>query len=149
MTVLSQHSQQDRACVVWPFSTRRSDSSFAPADNMRVIAIVLAAAALMSCGPLVSGPRASTATVPNLVEVRSAIAGAMADEHVPAMSVAIYRSNDLIWNKAFGTADIEQQVSAKVSTRFRLGSVSRVLTAGASGLWQRPYRHSTRRKEDR
>src|SRR5699024_2023751 len=38
-----------------------------------------------------------------------------------------------LWSKAYGYADLENRVPAKVSTKYRLGSVSKTFTSGLIG----------------
>ena len=50
---------------------------------------------------------------------------------VPGLSVAVGVQGRMVWSEGFGHADIEQSVPVTPRTRFRLGSVSKVLTAAA------------------
>jgi CubicO group peptidase (beta-lactamase class C family) len=50
----------------------------------------------------------------------------------PALSLAVARSNGVIWAEAFGKADLEFDVAATPAHTFRLGSVSKVLTSTAA-----------------
>jgi CubicO group peptidase (beta-lactamase class C family) len=52
----------------------------------------------------------------------------------PGASVTVMRDGQTLWSRGFGRADIEQQVPATSLTRFRIGSVSKSLTAAALGL---------------
>jgi CubicO group peptidase (beta-lactamase class C family) len=56
------------------------------------------------------------------------------DEKLPALSVAVAVDGEMIWAEAFGWADIERREPATPRTRFRLGSVSKTLTAAAVGV---------------
>lgn len=47
----------------------------------------------------------------------------------PAVSAAVFASGALAFAGAAGFADVEQQVTASVETRFRIGSVSKPITA--------------------
>ena len=51
---------------------------------------------------------------------------------IPALSAAVCRSGELIWQEAQGLADVELGVAAKPSHLFRIGSVSKLLTAAAA-----------------
>ena len=48
---------------------------------------------------------------------------------VAAFSIAVMRGDQLLWAEAFGKADIELDVAATPAHRFRLGSVSKIITA--------------------
>ena len=58
--------------------------------------------------------------------------------HAPAVVAAVGRDGIEIWSGAEGFADLEQQVPADAhTTLFRIGSVSKTMTAAAIGrLWQ-------------
>ena len=59
-------------------------------------------------------PDGSTVTLPN---------------HIPGMSIAVVRHGRLLWTEGFGLSDIERGIAAGAETRYRIGSVSKVLTA--------------------
>jgi CubicO group peptidase (beta-lactamase class C family) len=52
----------------------------------------------------------------------------------PGASVTVLLGGKTVWSRGFGLADVEQQVPATTLTRFRIGSVSKPLTAAALGL---------------
>lgn len=55
-------------------------------------------------------------------------------KNLPGMAVSIYLGDAMIWSKGFGYADIENQIPVDPSlTKFRIGSVSKTLTAAAMG----------------
>lgn len=47
----------------------------------------------------------------------------------PGMSVAVAVDGKVVWSEGFGFADLEHQTAASPSTRYRLGSVSKLFTA--------------------
>ena len=53
------------------------------------------------------------------------------DDNLPGLSVAVARDGEIVWTEGIGWADVEQHVPATPRTRFRLGSVSKTLTAAA------------------
>jgi CubicO group peptidase (beta-lactamase class C family) len=53
---------------------------------------------------------------------------------VPGMAVAVGVEGDVVWSEGFGFADLELSVPATRLTRFRVGSVSKPITAAALGL---------------
>jgi CubicO group peptidase (beta-lactamase class C family) len=67
---------------------------------------------------------ASTAPPP-----RSEVRALMAKEAIPGMSVAVAVDGRIVWSEGFGFADLEQSVPASGTTRYRLGSVSKLFTA--------------------
>jgi CubicO group peptidase (beta-lactamase class C family) len=56
------------------------------------------------------------------------------DNNLPGLSVAVARNGAIVWNEGFGWADLEQRVAVTPRTQFRLGSVSKTLTAAALAL---------------
>ena len=56
------------------------------------------------------------------------------DENLPGLSVAVAVDGEIAWAEGFGWADIERRATVTPLTRFRLGSVSKTLTAAAVAL---------------
>jgi CubicO group peptidase (beta-lactamase class C family) len=70
-------------------------------------------------------------------DVESAISNFMAANKIPGLSAAIVANGDIAWSGAFGQADLEHSIPVTAQTLFRLGSISKPLTAvGAMELWQ-------------
>jgi serine beta-lactamase-like protein LACTB len=59
---------------------------------------------------------------------RAVVAELMAAAPFPAASVAVWQGGRLVWSEAFGMADLEARQPATPDDRFRLASVSKVLT---------------------
>jgi serine beta-lactamase-like protein LACTB len=72
--------------------------------------------------------RAAVARARALVESWVAASGG------PASQISVSREGRTLWSEAFGYANLELQVRATPKTRFRIGSVSKPLTAAALGL---------------
>jgi CubicO group peptidase (beta-lactamase class C family) len=73
---------------------------------------------------------AAYATPRKLLEpARAVVRELMAASPIPALSIAVMRSDELLWSEAFGKVDLELDVIATQTHRFRLGSVSKVITA--------------------
>lgn len=53
----------------------------------------------------------------------------MRQAQVPGMAVAVLGGGAIAWSEGFGSADLEQNVPVTRQTRFRLGSLSKLLTA--------------------
>ncbi len=60
---------------------------------------------------------------------RAAISEAMQADSIPAMAVAVYHGDTLIWSEAFGVADVENDIAATPAHMFRIGSVAKLFTA--------------------
>jgi CubicO group peptidase (beta-lactamase class C family) len=59
------------------------------------------------------------------------IKAAISENKIPAMSVAIVNDNGIRYANGFGMADLDNSVPAKSSTVYRLGSLSKTITATA------------------
>jgi CubicO group peptidase (beta-lactamase class C family) len=58
----------------------------------------------------------------------------LVDENLPSVSVAVARNGEIEWSEAFGFANLESRTPVTPRTRYRLGSVSKTLTATAVAL---------------
>jgi CubicO group peptidase (beta-lactamase class C family) len=67
-------------------------------------------------------------------ESRDLIREIMVAEGVPGASVAVGIGGEIVWSEGFGWANIEQGVPVTTLTKFRIGSVSKTMTASALGL---------------
>ena len=100
----------------------------------------LAFASASACAPLAAqtAPLAEApgvAAPPAGVEAARAIAAALYEEaDLPALSIAVGRDGVVLWSEAFGHADLENGTPATPLSKFRIGSVSKPLTATAIGL---------------
>lgn len=73
-----------------------------------------------------------------LSQIEAAVAKFMASTHAPGVSVAVVENGEYEWAAGFGFADLENNVPASEHTLYRLGSISKSLTAvGALELWER------------
>lgn len=60
----------------------------------------------------------------------SAVLAALLEEYpIPALSAAVYRNGELLWQDARGSADLELQIAAGPQHLFRIGSVSKIVSA--------------------
>ena len=70
-------------------------------------------------------------------KIEAAVAKFMSSTHVPGLSVAVVENGEFEWADGFGFADLENNSPATTHTLFRLGSISKSLTAvGALQLWE-------------
>lgn len=68
----------------------------------------------------------------NVIEQsRKIITDSMTKQKIPGWSVAVVVNGEIVWSEGFGFADLETQVRVSPATRFRIGSISKVLTADA------------------
>jgi serine beta-lactamase-like protein LACTB, mitochondrial len=72
------------------------------------------------------------------VPFEDAIKKFMAETNAPGVSVALVENGEAVWAAGFGMADLENSVPATATTLYRLGSISKPLTAVAAlELWER------------
>ncbi len=76
--------------------------------------------------------QAVTAPPPLAEQLGRLLAEAQTEERIPAVSAAVADRFRLIWSGAYGLADIENNVRATTGTVFRLGSISKPITAVAA-----------------
>ncbi|WP_173003191.1 serine hydrolase [Chitinophaga sp. SYP-B3965] len=55
-------------------------------------------------------------------------------QHIPGISVCVGNREGILWAQGFGYADLENSIPVTPDTKFRLGSVSKLLTSLAVGL---------------
>src|SRR5688572_9483980 len=72
---------------------------------------------------------ASSVTLDQVAAARAVVRDLLAANPIPALSIAVTRGDETIWAEAFGKVDLELDVTATPAHRFRLGSVSKVITA--------------------
>src|SRR5271169_1524133 len=73
-----------------------------------------------------------TSLKPEVLEkVEKAITTEMARQSIPGLSAAIVTDHTLRWSNGYGPSDLENFVPAKATTVYRLGSISKPITAAA------------------
>jgi serine beta-lactamase-like protein LACTB len=84
---------------------------------------------LLGTAALAATSVAHAADKQRIEKARAIIQGVFAASPIAALSIAVTRGDELIWAEAFGLADVELNVAANPRHRFRLGSVSKIVTA--------------------
>ena len=80
----------------------------------------------------VSMPAAAQTLPAGKVEkIEKEITAAMSQQNIPGLSVAVVTDRKLRWSNGYGLADLENYVPAKAATVYRLGSISKTITAVA------------------
>lgn len=70
-------------------------------------------------------------------KIESAVSKFMAESQTPGVSAAVVQDGELVWSAGFGMADLENSVPATSNTLYRLGSISKPITATAAmALWE-------------
>jgi CubicO group peptidase (beta-lactamase class C family) len=62
-------------------------------------------------------------------EARELIRDQVSDGGVPSIAVAVAQDGEIVWEEAFGWSDVENQVRATPHTPYRLGSITKTITA--------------------
>ncbi|MDE2781410.1 MAG: serine hydrolase [Gemmatimonadota bacterium] len=65
---------------------------------------------------------------------RGVLGAVMEEEAIPGLSVAVGRGTEILWSEGFGYSDLTHQVKVTPLTKFRVGSVSKPITAAALAL---------------
>ena len=69
---------------------------------------------------------------------RRLIAAFREARHIPGVSLAVGIGGRVVWSEGFGFSDLEHRIAVTPATRFRVGSISKSLTAAALGqLYER------------
>ena len=94
-----------------------------------------ARALFVLCLLLASGARAALAQTGLPAEevrrIEALISAEMAKQRIPGLSVAVVTDRQLRWSNGYGLSDVENNVAAKAATVYRLGSISKPITATA------------------
>jgi CubicO group peptidase (beta-lactamase class C family) len=82
--------------------------------------------------PAASGPsQGAPAAYGAAVAKAQAVAQQILGHGVPGLALAVAVDGKIVWSDGFGYADLEERVPARATTKFRIGSVSKPLTAAA------------------
>lgn len=93
-------------------------------------AVLLCAACPGSNAPKETDAYASASiAAPAIDQARALTQKAREESAAPAISVAVWQGDGLVWSEAFGVADLEHDVPAARASLFRIGSISKPLTA--------------------
>lgn len=95
----------------------------------KVPAVLLILALLVTAQPLAAQPHDQA-----IAQARALAKQWMAERGYVGLSIAVGIQGEIVWSEGFGYADLEQQVPVTRETKFRVGSVSKSLTAAALGL---------------
>ena len=70
-------------------------------------------------------------------KLENTISNFMSASKVPGISAAVVQDGEVVWSAGFGMADLENSVPATSKTLYRLGSISKSITATAAmELWE-------------
>ena len=63
--------------------------------------------------------------------IREAIRKEISEKKVPSLALAVAQNGEIVWEEAFGLADVENKVPATPQTKYSLASISKPITATA------------------
>jgi serine beta-lactamase-like protein LACTB, mitochondrial len=71
-------------------------------------------------------------------KIETAVSRFMEGSKAPGISAAVVQNGEFVWSRGFGMADLENSVPATSQTLYRIGSISKSITATAAMvLWER------------
>lgn len=74
----------------------------------------------------------------NRSKIENAVSRFMESSKAPGISAAVVQNGEFVWSGGFGMADLESSVPATSQTLYRIGSISKSITATAAlALWER------------
>ena len=113
----------------------KTSARLAEANRFRTHVVCLLAL-LLACASPVSPQQNSLATEKR-AEIEKAVSSFMSANSVPGIGVAVVLEGEPVWSAGFGMADLENFAPVTSSTLFRLGSISKPITATAIlQLWE-------------
>ncbi|HLA11740.1 MAG TPA: serine hydrolase domain-containing protein [Pyrinomonadaceae bacterium] len=65
-------------------------------------------------------------------QARQITVGLASEQKIPGLAIAVSVDNKIVWSEGFGFADLENRIPVTTKTRFRIGSISKLLTAAAA-----------------
>ena len=102
------------------------------------IAAAVALFALAIAGYAQAAAQEKALTEEQRGRLRQTITDFMYAHSVPGISAAVVENGEPVWSEGFGVADLENYVAATPTTLYRLGSISKSITAVATmQLWER------------
>ena len=104
--------------------------------SVEMIRVVLVAVVgLLVSGPANAQQRIIAAPFTDAISAARALVEAkIQQQRIPGYVAAVYAGGRVVWAEGFGDANVETRTPVWPSTRFRIGSVSKTLTATALGL---------------
>ncbi len=85
-------------------------------------------------GQFVAGEPAPDPYARAVEQGRVLIDSLMRARNIPGLSIAVSVGRRVVWSEGFGFANLEHRIPVRPSTKFRIGSISKSLTAAALAL---------------
>src|ERR671934_2787968 len=73
----------------------------------------------------------SRAPEPLVAELSRLVRAAQAEDRIPSISAAAIGNGEVVWQEAFGLADVDSELEATPDTQYRIGSITKTFTAAA------------------
>ena len=112
--------------------------------RISAVVVVLVALLAVACGEGIQTSDQTTEvtsvghTAPEhsaaIESARGIVRSVMEQESIPGLSVAVAKGSQVLWSEGFGYSDLTHQVNVTPLTGFRIGSVSKPITAAALGV---------------
>jgi len=111
----------------------KGESDMGKPGRALFLAVVLLSAGWSIPAHLLAGQGVARGERPALddrfTEVRERIIQQVAEGVVPSISVAVAEKGEVVWEESFGWADLENRIPATPHTMYRLGSITKTITA--------------------
>jgi CubicO group peptidase (beta-lactamase class C family) len=116
--------------------THRNNVRFFPRKGQKIATTVVLLLAYLA-GVSRAADQTGKLSDEKQAKIEAAISTFMASSRVPGISVAVVQDGEFVWSAGFGMADLENSVPATSRTLYRLGSISKPITATAAlALWE-------------
>lgn len=100
---------------------------------MKYTVLALGLFITFSCHEKISHRDTSPQASPNpneiIADFESSLRQGVTNKNVGSFSAAVFKNDTIIWSKAFGKADDQKGIDADTSTIYRIGSISKTITA--------------------
>jgi serine beta-lactamase-like protein LACTB, mitochondrial len=101
-----------------------------PRKSSRPFSILLVAL-LVAISSIFAAAQDTSLAPAKRAQIEKAVSAFMTANSVPAISVAIVQNGQPVWSSGFGMSDLEDSAPSTSSTLYRLGSISKSITAVA------------------
>ena len=96
--------------------------------------MVAAPQGVQAQGLSVAATQAATDYAAAIEQARAMVRELVAEQNIPGFSIAVGLHGQVLWSEGFGFANLEHRVPVTTLTKFRIGSVSKPVTATAVGI---------------
>jgi CubicO group peptidase (beta-lactamase class C family) len=103
------------------------------ATAMRTVGLLVLVTSSVAAAQTLAQSQDSARDSVAIAYARTLIAAVMEESGTPGMSVAVGIDGRVVWSEGFGYSDVENRTPVWQETKFRIGSVSKPVTAAAVG----------------